>query len=71
MIVQQFIDNIYKTYIGNYIRYLKYGGKNIIIFKVKSLADAALYEVEYYKRKGANITKVPPRRLSKLFDKFR
>lgn len=71
MIDQQPIDNIYKTYIGNHIRCLKYGGKNIIIFKVKGLADAAIYEDEYYERKGANITKVPPRRLSELFDKFR
>lgn len=68
---QQPIDDIYRTYIGNNIRFLKYGGKNVIIFKVKELTSAAIYGDDYYERKGTNLEKIPARRISELLDKFR
>lgn len=71
LIERQPIDDIYKTYIGNNIRFLKYGGKNIIIFKVKGLTSAAIYGDDYYERKGANLEKIPARRIPELIDKFR
>lgn len=71
LLEQQPIDSIYKTYIGNNIRFLKYGGKNIVIFKVKGLTSAAIYGEDYYERKGANLEKIPARRISELLDKFR
>ena len=71
LLEQQPIDDIYRTYIGNNIRFLKYGGKNVIIFKIKGLTSAAIYGDDYYERKGANLEKIPARRISELLDKFR
>lgn len=71
LVERQPIDDIYKTYIGNNIRFLKYGGKNIIIFKIKGLTNAAIYGDDYYERKGANLEKIPARRIPELIDKFR
>lgn len=71
LIELQPIDNIYKTYIGNNIRFLKYGGKNVVIFKIKGLTSAAIYGDDYYERKGANLEKISARRISELLDKFR
>lgn len=71
LIERQPIEDIYKTYIENNIRFLKYGGKNIIIFKIKGLTSAAIYGDDYYERKGANLEKIPARRIPELIDKFR
>lgn len=71
LVERQPIDDIYKTYIGNNIRFLKYGGKKIIIFKIKGLTNAAIYGDDYYERKGANLEKIPARRIPELIDKFR
>lgn len=71
LVERQPIDDIYKTYIGNNIHFLKYGGKNIIIFKIKGLTNAAIYGDDYYERKGANLEKIPARRIPELIDKFR
>ena len=71
LLEQQPIDDIYRTYIGNNIRFLKYSGKNVIIFKIKGLTSAAIYGDDYYERKGANLEKIPARRISELLDKFR
>ena len=71
LINSQPIDDMYKTYIGNNIRFLKYGGKNVIILKIEGLSEAAIYDDEYYERMGANLEKIPARRISNLLDKFR
>lgn len=71
LIDRQPLDDIYKTFIGNNIRFLKYGGKNIILFKIKGLANAAIYGDDYYERKGANLEKISARKISELLDKFR
>ena len=71
LIDQQPIEDIYKSYIANNIRFLKYGDKNVIIFKVKGLTSAAIYGDDYYERKGANLEKIPARRIPDLLNRFR
>ena len=57
--------------IANNIRFLKYGDKNVIIFKVKGLTSAAIHGDDYYERKGADLEKIPARRIPDLLNRFR
>lgn len=64
------IDEEYKTYIGNAIKFLRYGDKSVIILKVKGLQAPVMYDNEYYERKGANIEKVLTKNVATLLKKF-
>lgn len=70
-IEMQPISDSYKTYIGNHIKFLNYGGKNVIILKIVGLTEPAIYDENYYERKGANIERVTIKNISILFDKFK
>lgn len=67
---KQPIEEDYKAYIGSNIRFLKYGEKNVIVFKVEGLSSAAMYADEYYDRHGSNIDIVKAKDIKALFDRF-
>lgn len=71
LIDKQPIDEEYKSYIGNNIKFLKYGDKHVIILKVEGLDKAAIYGDDYYERKGADVQKVEVKNIAVLFDKFK
>lgn len=64
------IDDLYKSYILNNIKFLNYGGKMIFIFKVKGLDKPAMYEKEYYQRFGANIDKAKAEDFMSIISRF-
>ncbi len=71
LIDKQPIDEEYKSYIGNNIKFLKYGDKHVIILKVEGLDKAAIYADEYYERRGADVQKIEVKNIAVLFEKFR
>lgn len=64
------IDEQYKSYIGNNIRFIDYGGKSILIMKIEGLDKPAIYDNQYYQRKGANLDKIEPKDMGMLFSRF-
>lgn len=64
------IDDEYKSYIGNNIRFMRYGEKDILIFRIVGLDSPAIYDNHYYQRMGANIEKIETKNIASLFAKF-
>lgn len=64
------IDDDYKSEILNNIRFIDYGGRKVIIMKIKALNHPALYDNMYYERKGANVEKIEMSQVMNLFKKF-
>ena len=64
------IDDDYKSEILNKIRFIDYGGRKVIIMKIKALNHPALYDNMYYERKGANVEKIEMSQVMNLFKKF-
>lgn len=64
------IDEKYKSYIGNNIRFIDYGGKSVLIMKIEGLDTPAIYDNQFYQRKGANLDKIEPKDMSMLFSRF-
>lgn len=65
------IENKYKSYIGNNVRFLRYGDKDILLMKVMGLDAPAIYDNEYYQRMGANLDKIEVKEMSELFSRFK
>lgn len=65
------IENKYKSYIGNNVRFLRYGDKDILLMKVIGLDAPAIYDNEYYQRMGANLDKIEVKEMSELFSRFK
>lgn len=70
-IENQKIDQNYKKYIQENIKFFEYGGKHILVFKVQALDTPASYNEEFYGRKGANVEKFKPMEIGDLYAKFR
>lgn len=64
------IDEKYKSYISNNIRFIDYGGKSVLIMKIEGLDIPAIYDNQYYQRKGANLDKFEPKDMGILFSRF-
>lgn len=64
------IDDEYKSYIGNNIRFMRYGEKDILILRIMGLDFPAIYDNQYYQRMGANIEKIETKNIASLFAKF-
>lgn len=64
------IDDEYKSYIGNNIRFMRYGEKDILILRIMGLDFPAIYDNQYYQRMGANIEKIETKNIAGLFAKF-
>ncbi len=64
------ISESYKKDILNNIKFLDYGGKMVLIFKVQGLSEPAMYENEYYQRSGANVEKIPTKDFIPLMQRF-
>ncbi len=65
------IEEKYKSYIGNNIKFLRYGDKDILVMKVMGLDSPAIYDNEYYQRMGANVDKIEVKDMSELFSRFK
>ena len=65
------IEEKYKSYIGNNIKFLRYGDKDILVMKVIGLDSPAIYDNEYYQRMGANVDKIEVKDMSELFSRFK
>lgn len=65
------IEEKYRSYIGNNIRFLRYGDKDILLMKIMGLDSPAIYDNEYYQRMGANLHKIEVKEMSVLFSKFK
>ena len=61
---------MYKSYITNNIRFLKYGNKDVLILEIKGLTEPAMYKNKYYERQGANVEEIQMKNMKTLFDKF-
>lgn len=64
------IDDEYKSYIGNNVRFMRYGEKDILILRIMGLDSPAIYDNQYYQRMGANIEKIETKNIASLFAKF-
>ena len=69
-IKNQNIEEEYKTEILNNIRFIDYGGRKVIVMKIKELGHPAIYDNAYYDREGANIQKIQMNNIGNLFKKF-
>lgn len=65
------IEKKYKSYIGNNIRFLRYGDKDILVMRIIGLDSPAIYDNEYYQRMGANVCKIQVKEMSELFGRFK
>lgn len=65
------LEEKYRSYIGNNIRFLRYGDKDILLMKIMGLDSPAIYDNEYYQRMGANLDKIEVKEMSVLFSKFK
>jgi len=65
------IEEKYKSYIGNNIKFLRYGDKDILVMRVMGLDSPAIYNNEYYQRMGANVNKIQVKEMSELFGRFK
>ncbi|MEE1257398.1 MAG: hypothetical protein UHN47_12920 [Lachnospiraceae bacterium] len=70
LLEQEPISDEYKAYIGGNVRLLEYGGKLVLLMKIKGLNEPAIYDNAYYQRMGANIDKIEPRQMKELFERF-
>lgn len=64
------IDDEYKSYIGNNVRFMRYGEKDILILRIMGLDSPAIYDNQYYQRMGANIERIETKNIASLFAKF-
>ncbi len=64
------IEEDYKTEILNNIRFIDYGGRKVIVMKIKELGHPSLYGNAYYDREGANLDKIEMSKMGNLFKKF-
>lgn len=64
------IEEDYKTEILNNIRFIDYGGRKVIVMKIKELGHPSLYDNAYYDREGANLDKIEMSKMGNLFKKF-
>ncbi|CEK29995.1 hypothetical protein DUF262 [[Clostridium] sordellii] len=69
-IKMQPIEEDYKTEILNNIRFIDYGGRKVIVMKIKELGHPSLYDNAYYDREGANLDKIEMSNMGNLFKKF-
>ncbi|BCJ98093.1 GmrSD restriction endonuclease domain-containing protein [Anaerocolumna chitinilytica] len=67
---KQPISPKYKSSIGNLVRFMSYGNKKVIIFKINALDEPAFYDNKYYERKGANIAEIEMTRVVELTKRF-
>ncbi len=67
---QEPIDDEYKSYIGNNVRFMRYGEKDILILRIMGLDSPAIYDNQYYQRMGANIERIETKNIASLFAKF-
>ena len=65
------IDENYKSYIGNNIRFMRYGDKDILVMRIMGLDSPAIYDNEYYQRIGANVSKIEIKDMASLFSRFK
>ncbi|MBQ6996421.1 MAG: DUF262 domain-containing protein [Lachnospiraceae bacterium] len=70
LLEQEPISDEYKAYIGGNVRLLEYGGKLVLLMKIKGLNEPAIYDNAYYQRMGANLDKIEPRQMKELFERF-
>lgn len=64
------IDDLYKSYIIKNIRIIKYGNKDIMIFKIMGLDKPASYGTSYFERAGSNVREIPATEVFSLFSRF-
>lgn len=64
------IDDLYKAQIARNIRLINYYGHSVLVFKVVSEDQPALYANEYFERNGANLRKITPSEYPNLFKRF-
>lgn len=64
------IDDLYKSYIVKNIRIIKYGNKDIMIFKIMGLDKPASYGTSYFERAGSNVREIPATEVFGLFSRF-
>lgn len=64
------IEENYKNYILNNIKFLRYGNKMILILKVQGLDKPAIYNEKYYQRAGANIQEIQMKDIMSLMQRF-
>ena len=65
------IDENYKSYIGNNIRFMRYGDKDILVMRIIGLDSPAIYDNAYYQRMGANVSKIEMKDMADLFNRFK
>ena len=65
------IDENYKSYIGNNIRFMRYGDKDILVMRIMGLDSPAIYDNAYYQRMGANVSKIEIKDMASLFSRFK
>lgn len=64
------IDSKYISKIASSIRFLNYGGKNVIIMKLEKCEEAILYNKKYYERRGANNHEIEMENIAPFLKKF-
>lgn len=64
------IDDLYKAQIARNIRLIGYYGHSVLVFKVVSDEQPALYNNEYFERNGPNLNKIDPTQYPNLFKRF-
>ena len=64
------IDSKYISKIASSIRFLNYGGKNVIIMKLEKCNEAILYNKKYYERRGANNHEIEMENIASFLKKF-
>lgn len=60
----------YKDYILRNVKFLKYGDKMVMIFKVEGLNSPGLFEDNYYQRAGSNVVEILPSEFIGLMKRF-
>lgn len=60
----------YKDFILRNIKFLKYGEKMVMLFKIEGLNSPGLFEGKYYQRAGANVVEIQPSEFMSLMKRF-
>lgn len=70
LIAKEPIDEMYKAQIARNVRLINYYDYSLIVFKIICEDKPALYDNNYYERRGANISKIMPDQYPELFKRF-
>lgn len=70
LIQKEPIEDLYKTQISRNIRIINYYGHSVLIFKIMSEEQPALYSNMYFERNGANLKNIDPSQYPNLFKRF-